>query len=445
MDHLKKKIQDKTANITVLGLGYVGLPLAAIIAKQGFHVSGVDIKEESIKKINKGNSPVNEEGLEDLLGDVVADGRLKATTDGVEAVKSADIVFVVVQTPIADDKEPDLNAFKIAWKTVRSGLSKGKLLITESTIPPGTMKKVVLPILEETGLKAGEDFYLAYSPERAIPTRTLIEIRTNSRIVGGYNVASSELAFTMYSAITSGEIKKTDIETAEMVKVIENAYRDVNIAFANEIALLCEKKGIDAMEAITLANNHPRVDILSPGPGVGGHCIPKDPYFLIHSARESAMEIELISKAREINESMPYHILDIIKDSLSRTNKDTQKAKISILGVAYKGNTDDSRNSPSEPIVKTLMKEKIDVISHDPFVSKDFGGKFSNNLEEVVKDSDCIVVMADHDYYRNIDPIQLKSMVKRPCTIIDGRRILDQNAFSDEDIHYRALGKGKSI
>jgi UDP-N-acetyl-D-mannosaminuronic acid dehydrogenase len=441
MMDLENSVKEKTAVIGVIGLGYVGLPLACLLAKKGFKVLGADIKKEVVDKINQSESPFNEPGLEDLLSEAVLKKRFHATTDGGRVVKDADIIILVVQTPIGEDKKPDLFAFKAAWETISDNLSKGKLLISESTIPPGTMKGLVLPILEKSCLKAGEDYYLAYSPERAIPTKTLQEMQRNGRVVGGITPESADLAALIYSQITVGDISKETIETAEIVKVIENAYRDVKIAFANEIALLCEKKGIDANRAIELANKHPRVDIHTPGPGVGGHCIPKDPYFLIHSAEEAGIELKLISSARKINEAMPSHVLKLIKRSLKTVNKDPKTAKISILGIAYKGNTDDSRNSPAEPIVRGLMAENFNVISHDPYVSQDFGGKFSNNIEEVVTKSDCVVFVADHDYYRTLDIDNFKGTLNRPCVVIDSRRLFQPQTIEEEGIKYVGLGK----
>jgi UDP-N-acetyl-D-mannosaminuronic acid dehydrogenase len=438
---LENRIQEKTAVIGVIGLGYVGLPLASLFAQKGYTVLGADIKPEVVEKINNGESPINEPGLEEILKDAVTKERLQATTDGGKVIRQADIIFLVVQTPIGDDKNPDLSKFKAAWETISENISKGKLLISESTVPPGKMKEIIVPILERSGLKAGQDFLLAYSPERAIPTRTLQEMQENGRVVGGLTDESADLASMAYSQIISGEISEVDIETAEMVKVVENAYRDVNIAFANEIALLCEKRGIDVSRTIDLANKHPRVDILRPGPGVGGHCIPKDPYFLLHSAKESDVELKLISTARRINESMPSHVLKLIKKSLRDVNKDPNKAKVSILGIAYKGNTDDSRNSPAEPIVRGLMAERINVISHDPYVSQDFGGDFSNNIEKVVTDSDCVVFVADHDFYKEMDIQKFKGSLNRPCVVVDSRRIFDAQTFEGEGIKYVGLGR----
>lgn len=441
MKKLRKLIKEKTAVIGVIGLGYVGLPLACLFARKGYTVTGADVKHEFVEKINKGETPINEYGLEKILHKAVSEKRLTATTDGSRVVKKADIIFVVVQTPVDEYKEPDLSALKSAWETVSENLSSGKLLISESTIPPGTMKDVVLPILEKRGLLAGKDFYLAYSPERAIPTMTLREMQENGRVVGGIDKESSDLATLIYSQITRGEISTIDIETAEIVKVIENAYRDVNIAFANEIALLCEKRGIDSRRAIELANKHPRVNILSPGPGVGGHCIPKDPYFLLHSARAVGLNLKLISTAREINESMPEHVLKLIDKSLREVNKDLKTSKVSILGIAYKGDTDDSRNSPAEPIVKGLVAANCNVISHDPYVSQDFGAGFSNDLREVVTGSDCVVFLADHKFYKSLDLRRFKEMLNKPCVVIDSRRLFEPKAVEEEGVKYVGLGR----
>jgi UDP-N-acetyl-D-mannosaminuronic acid dehydrogenase len=445
MRTLKNLITEKKSIIGLIGLGYVGLPLASLFAKAGFKVLGADIKEELVEKVNQGESPINEPGIDDILTEVTQKGMLQATNDVGLVIRESDIIFVVVQTPVDESKKPNLHTFKAAWETISENLSKGKLLISESTVPPGTMKEVVLPILEKSGLKGGADFYLAYSPERAIPTKTLEEIKKNGRVVGGVTKESTELAALTYQQIIKGEVSKTDIETAEMIKVIENAYRDVNIAFANEIALLCEKRGIDANQAIELANNHPRVDILSPGPGVGGHCIPKDPYFLLHAAQKSGIELKLVSSARKINEAMPKHILKLIKKSLKDTDKDLKTAKVSILGIAYKGNTDDSRNSPAEPIVRALMADKCNVISHDPFVTQDFGGAFSNNIDEVLIDSDCVVFVADHDYYKSMDLRAFKAKVNHPCVVVDSRRLFDPEEVNIEGLKYLGLGRATEI
>lgn len=440
-ENLKRKIEEKTAVIGIIGMGYVGLPMASLFATKGFTVIGADINEKIVKKINSGKSPINETGLEEIIKTVVKTGKLNATINVDGAVKKSDIIIIVVQTPINREKRPDLTAFKSACNTVAKNLSKNKLVVVESTIPPGTMEKIVVnSIYEKTKMKAGEDYFLSYSPERAIPTHTLEEIQTNSRVVGGFNKESSDLASTLYSTITTGELRTTDLGTAEMVKIIENTYRDVNIALSNEIAMLCEKLDIDAIEAINIANKHPRVNLHLPGPGVGGHCIPKDPYFLISKAEELGVNLNIISSAREINENMPNHLLDLIERSLKKIDKDIKSSKVSILGIAYKGNTDDTRGTPSEKVIKTLMQRDVDLISHDPFVSHDFGGKFSNNLTEVIEDSDCLVILTDHDVYKEMDLKALTGLMNKPSVVIDGRRILDPADVEKAGVLYTGIG-----
>jgi len=440
MENLKKLIDKKEARICVVGLGYVGLPLACVLAKNGFRVIGADIRKEIVEKVNAGKSPISENGIEEVLSEAVKTKRLYATTNPTEAVKESEAVFIVVQTPIDENKKPELSAFKSACRAVAKGLKKGMLVISESTVPPGTMKNIAVPILEESGLKAGKDFYLAYSPERAIPTKTLEEIQKNSRIIGGINKESAELAALIYAKITSGEIVTDELAVVEMVKLIENTYRDVNIALANEIALFCEKHGIDTLRAIELANKHPRVHLHYPGAGVGGHCIPKDPYFLLDRAKKSGIELKLISTAREINENMPEHMLRKIEKALSSINKSVKDSKIAVLGIAYKGDTCDVRGTPSKKVIEALMAAKANVFSHDPFVTQDFGGKFSNDLKEVISSADCIVIMTDHSEYKKLELKKISSLLNKPCVIVDGRRVLNPKNALEEGFGYFGIG-----
>ncbi|MEE8168848.1 MAG: nucleotide sugar dehydrogenase [Candidatus Hydrothermarchaeales archaeon] len=437
-EDLRKKILDKSCRIGVFGLGYVGLPMAALFAETGFSVLGVDINPDVVEAVNTGRSPVAEQGLQKLIAKVVAEEHLSATTDTAEVLARSDVIFVIVQTPIDEDKKPDLGALRKACATIAK-CPAGKLIVIESTLPPGATKDVIVPALESGGYNVGEDFYLAYSPERAMPTRLLQEIQENPRIIGGINQESSQLAELLYGDITSGELVTSDIATVEMVKIIENTYRDVNIALANEIALLCEKLGVDAVEAIEIANKHPRVHLLSPGPGVGGHCIPKDPYFALDSARKHGLELKVISSARRVNEDMPKHMLRMIEKALGSAGKKLENSKIAILGVTYKGNTNDIRGSPSKDIIKALLPLS-EVFSHDPLASQDFGGKFSNNMDDAVKDADCVVVVADHAEYMNLDLDKLSKLVKKPGVIVDGRRILDPGYAREKGFTYFGVG-----
>lgn len=434
------KIEDKSCRVGILGMGYVGLPMAVIFAKKGFNVKGGDINPEIIGTINRGKSPINENGIEPLVKEAVSSGMLCVTSDTSAVVRESDVILVVVQTPIDDEKKPDLTAIKSAIFTISKNLREGKLIIIESTLPPGATEEELLPILEESGLEAGRDFYLAYSPERAIPTKTIEEIQENSRIVGGINEESAALAKTLYSHVTSGELITTDIKTAELVKVIENTYRDVNIALSNEIAMLCEKLGVDAIRAIDLANKHPRVNLLRPGTGVGGHCIPKDPHFLIGKARELGVELKVITSARRVNESMPKHLLGIIEKALKSAGKRIEDSKVAVLGIAYKGDTDDIRETPSKEVIETLAKMNCDVFSHDPFVSSDFGKRFSNNIEDAARDADCLVIVTDHEEYKSLDLAKLSKILKKPGVIVDGRRIIDPESAAESDFRYFGVG-----
>ena len=433
-------ISDKSCRIGILGMGYVGLPMAAIFAKKGFRVLGGDINAGTVETINRGESPISEKGLDVLVKDAVSKGMLRATCDTDAVVRESDAVLVVVQTPIDADKRPDLRAIKCAIHTISKNLTKGKLIIIESTLPPGATQETIVPILEQSGLKAGEDFYLAYSPERAIPTRTVEEIQKNSRIIGGITEESALFARALYSHITSGELVTGDIKTVELVKVIENTYRDVNIALSNEIAILCEKLGVDAARAIEMANKHPRVNLLQPGTGVGGHCIPKDPYFLINKAEELGVDLRVISSARKVNEDMPKHLLNIIEKALKSADKSIDDSKVAVLGIAYKGNTGDIRGTPSKEIIETLGEMHCDVFSHDPFVSHDFCGKFSNRVEDAVRDADCLVIVTDHDEYKHLDLEALQKILKKPGIIVDGRRVVDPQKAEGLDFHYFGVG-----
>lgn len=435
-----RRIESRECRVGVVGLGYVGLPLAVLFAKRGYSVLGGDVKEEVVRSINFGKCPINERGVAEILAGAVSKKLISATTSVGGVVRDSDAIFIVVQTPIDENRNPDLTALESVCRTIGQNLRGGELVVVESTVPPGAAMGTIVPLLESSGLIAGRDFYLAYSPERAMPTRTLEEIQTNSRIVGGINKESAELAKELYRKITTGEIILEDIPTVEVVKIIENTYRDVNIALANEIAVLCERLGVDAVRAIKIANKHPRVNIHMPGSGVGGHCIPKDPHFLISRARELGIELKLISSAREVNDNMPKHVLELVENALKSVNKSVKDSKVAVLGITYKGDTDDIRGTPSKEIITSLIKANCDVFSHDPYVSSDFGGKFSNDIVEAVKDSDCVVIVTDHSTYKKINPADLAKHMKRPGVIVDGRRVLNPGDVKDKGISYFGVG-----
>jgi UDP-N-acetyl-D-mannosaminuronic acid dehydrogenase len=430
----------KDEKIAVFGLGHMGLPTAALLAFNGFTVNGVARDSKKIDLINKGISPIEEPGLDGLLKQAIKKGNFQATNDGLKACQEATVFIVLVPTPADDNKNSDLTAVRSVCETISQGIKKDDLVIIESTVPPGTCQKLIIPILEKSGLKAGEDFKLAFSPERAIPKFTIHEITHNARVIGGIDTESTIRATDIYSKITEGEIvQMNDLISAEMVKLVENTYRDLNIALANEIAVICETLGIDAIDIIRAANYHPRVNIHTPGPGVGGHCLPIDPYFIVEKARINNLKASLILMAREVNESMPAHVIELVDAALNDVHKSIKGSKIGILGFAYKGDVADVRESPAIPVINKLLKKGAKVVVHDPFVPKEVitaHGYQHASLNEVLE-SDCVVLITDHQYYKTIKPEMIKNKVF-VCT----HPIFDPEDFEKYNFSFKGIGRG---
>lgn len=434
--HLNKAIRNKTARIVVIGLGYVGLPVACMFARAGFQVVGIRRDPEKIAQINQGICPIEgkEPGLPELLAEVIREGRLKATTDYAECRK-AQIALIAVETPVDQTtKKPDYEALRATLQGLGQNLQPGTLVIIESTIAPGTMEKVVKPILEEaSGLKVNEDFYLANCPERVMPGKLLANIENCSRVIGGMSPETAQAAVELYRHIVKADLDPTDCLTAELVKTVENTYRDVQIAFANEVALLCESVGADVWEVRQLVNKSPQRDMHLPGPGVGGHCIPKDPWLLVHGAGDG-FEARLIPTARAINDGMPLHMVELVGKALHEAGKEMQGARIAVLGYAYKENTDDTRDSPTIPLIKRLEELGAEVVIHDPYVKG-----YNGNLEEVVAGSDCVVFMAAHDQYRELDLQDLKTQLRLPV-LVDGRNVFGMRKAQETGFIYKGVG-----
>ena len=337
----------------------------------------------------------------------VESGKLTATANGITASANSEIKIIIVPTPADKYKKSDLSSVKSACKTISKALNKGDLVILESTVPQGTCENIVIPILEESGLKAGTDFGIAYTPERAIPNNTIYEMTHNARVIGGINQESTLRAVNLYEKITEGKIITVkNLVTAETVKLIENTYRDTNIALANEIAMICGELGVDAIEAIDAANHHPRVNIHTPGPGVGGHCLAIDPYFIVETAEENGVEAPLIKNARAINEKMPNYVTKLIIDTLKDTGKSIENSKIGILGIAYKGNVADARETPAQPLIKALKEKNANVFAHDPYTSPEMIeliGTVPVSIDKALK-CDAVVLITDHEEYKSITP-----------------------------------------
>lgn len=412
--------------ICVLGLGYIGLPTALLFAAHGAEVVGVDVKQSVVDCLNHGSLPFKEPGIEDLY--IQAKERFVAETKP----EAADVFLVAVPTPLDPaTKVSDLSYVKRAADMIAPHLSGGNLVILESTVPPGTSERVVIPRLEKSGIAIG-DFLYAHCPERAIPGRTLKEMVCNSRIIGGYDRDSTDRAISIYQTFVRGQIYQTDTRTAEFVKLMENTCRDVNIALANEFAQLAEECAVNVWEAITLANKHPRVSILSPGPGVGGHCIAIDPWFLT----ENSTRCRMVSTAREVNDSMPNYVLHVARNLLSGIRNPT----VSIFGVAYKGNIGDTRESPAFKFIQLAENEGYAVRCHDPYVSE-FPYPLMD-MADATTGSDCIIVLTDHDCFRTIAPAGLRTRTK---LVIDARNILDHENWAGHGFAVHVLGDGSSV
>jgi UDP-N-acetyl-D-mannosaminuronic acid dehydrogenase len=412
--------------ICVIGLGYIGLPTALLLSKS-HDVFGCDVDKERIDKINNKIPPFTESGLEEML----KESNIKAFTHPVES----DVFIICVPTPFDKEvKMADLRHVKSAIEAIVPYLRRGNLIIIESTVTPGTCEKIVSSILEKSRLKVKKDIYLSHCPERAIPGKTFYEIVHNDRIVGGIDKKSADLTEKLYTCFVKGNIYKTNIRTAEFVKLMENTFRDVNIALANEFAILTEEMGINVWEAIKLANKHPRVNILTPGPGVGGHCIAVDPWFLT----ESTINAKIISTAREINDGMSMYVLSKAKEIFEEQN--IKNPTVTIFGVAYKGNVDDTRETPALKLIKLCEREGWNVKVYDPLV-KVFEYPLLP-LEEAVRDTDLIIIEADHSEFKNINSKVIFTLV-RNRNIIDTRNIMNWKEFLDEKFKIKVLGIGK--
>jgi UDP-N-acetyl-D-glucosamine dehydrogenase len=404
---LEEKISNKSASIGIVGLGYVGLPLAVAFSETGFKVLGVDIQQKRVELVNRGQSYIADVTSEQLQA-VVASNLLQATTEQAK-LKETEAICICVPTPLTKTKDPDLSHVIHESNEISRYLQPGQLIILESTTYPGATRQVVLPILESSRRKAGVDFYLAYSPERVDPGNRTHNIRNTPKIVGGINPESTRLAQLLYSQITPTVVTVSSPEVAEMTKIFENVFRSVNIALVNELAHLCSNMNVSVWEVIDAASTKPFGYMpFYPGPGVGGHCIPLDPYYLANKAREFDFHTRFIELAAEVNEHMPYYVTYRILEALNYRGKSLNGAKIFVLGVAYKKDVEDTRESPSLKIIQLLHTKGADVSYNDPYIPSI---KLSQgNLASVkftrknLASADCVVIATDHSCY-NMDEV----------------------------------------
>lgn len=436
LSRLRRRIERKEAIIGVIGLGYVGLPVAATFAEAGFWVIGVDINKDRVRQIRSGQNPIGgrEPGLANLLAAAIKTGRLTVSNDHRE-LGAADVVLIDVETPVDADHEPRYAALQTACRDLGSVMKAGSLIIVESTVAPGTTDGLVRPLLEaHAGLRAGTDFFLGACPERVMPGKLLQNLRTMSRVCGGASPEVARIMVKLYGHIVEADLNPADPVTAEVVKTAENAYRDVQIAFANEVALICEAVGADVWQVRELVNKVPMRQMHLPGAGVGGHCIPKDPWLLASAASE-AKPARLIPQARLVNDGMPHHMADLVLDALHEQGLAPSEASVAVLGYAYLENSDDDRNSPSKALIARLEALGVAVWVHDPWIAE-----YQGNLEAKIKGRDALIVMVAHDEYRQLDLHEIRSLLRTPI-VVDGRRVFDRNDVEAGGFFYRGVGQ----
>lgn len=407
---------EKSPTVAVVGLGYIGLPTATILADHGVRTVGMDVSEQTVGAVNRGEVPFVEPGLREVLERAVSAGTLSAEL----SVPEADAYIVAVPTPFTDAHSADLSYIEAAARNIAPKLSGGELIILESTSPPGATEYMQSVLLRESSGLSSEDLLVAHCPERVLPGKIMDEMITNDRIIGGITPQASEAARDLYRSFCTGEILLTDAKTAEMAKLTENSFRDVNIAFANELSVICHKLGIDVWELIELANHHPRVDILQPGPGVGGHCIAVDPWFIVDAAPEQA---NLIRTARQTNDAKPEWVLGRIEQALEQLEPD---AKVAIFGLAFKANIDDLRESPSLAIAErlALRASGAQILAVEPNIEKlPYPLASHANVRQVstvsaLEAADIVVLLVDHDEFRKLPADKLGDKI-----VIDTRGI----------------------
>lgn len=401
--------------VCVLGVGYIGLPTAGILANNGFNVVGVDVNKEYLNKLINREFITNEKDLVELINKNLDSNNLHFSN---EAVK-ADVFIICTPTPLKDDKSADLSHLLSALNSILDLVEKDNLIIIESTIPPGTTNNIVKPLLEGQGLKVGDDIFLAYCPERVMPNNIVYELISNSRVIGGSTKKCQDKAKSFYQSFVKGEIITENVDIVELIKLIENSYRDINIAFANELALLCSKLNLDVYKVIELANKHPRVNILKPGIGVGGHCLPVDSYFI---STDYSDYTKIITLSRKINDNMPKIITEKVIEILNCYDNPV----VALWGLAYKGNSNDIRNSPSTEIFNYLRNENIEVRIFDPVV-------YNHDLNfgiETLKDANLLMILVNHNEFVEFNYNKYISLMKTKI-IFDGVNLIDKSTLDD--------------
>jgi len=446
-------------HVVIVGMGYVGIPVAALFAdKPGIKVTGIQRRSKrsgwKIDLINKGKSPIggDEPGLDQLIFKTVKNGDL-FVTDDITTYEKADAIIITVQTPVDEKHQPKYVSLRQVLTDIGQQIQPGTLICLESTVAPGTTDNVVKPILEqESGLKAGTDFNLVFSYERVMVGRLLHNLTNYSRIVGGFTPECAQRGIELYENIVSAPLYATDTLTAEISKVVENTYRDVNIAFANEVALICESLGVDVHDVRRFVNSlpsdtsnpdaNPYRNMHTPGAGVGGHCLPKDPWLLkygLDTYGKIKFTPEIIVKSRLLNDSMPGHMKMLLIDALAERNLALSESNVTMLGFAFLENSDDSRNTPALPLFNLLRGECKQISIHDPHISEYEDLPITADLVEALRDSDCVILVTKHKEYRELSLDQLHKYMRTPV-IIDGRNVFNRHEALTHGFTFRGVG-----
>jgi UDP-N-acetyl-D-glucosamine dehydrogenase len=418
-EDLSEKIRSKTARIGIIGLGYVGLPLAVEYAAQGFHVAGIDVNDTKVDRINAGVSYIGDVHS-DVMAPLVKAGRLTATTD-FSVIAQLDTINVCVPTPLRKTKDPDMSYIVNASEEIAKYLHAGMLIILESTTYPGTTDELVRPILERGGLKAGEDFFLCFSPERVDPGNTQYQTKNIPKVVGGFTAACTEIGRIFYSQALDHVVPVGSTQVAEMVKLLENTFRMINIGLANEMAIMCDGMGIDVWEVIDAAATKPFGFMpFYPGPGLGGHCIPIDPFYLSWKTKQAGIEARFIELAGYINGNMPHFVVEKVQAALNEVSKPIKGSRIHVLGVAYKRDIDDVRESPALDIIHLLLRRGATISYSDPYVPEITidGGKLLAGGDAELEEADCVLIVADHRAF------DYQSLPAKAKLIVDTRNAL---------------------
>ena len=461
-------VASNSKKIAVIGMGYVGIPAAALLADAGYDVIGIQRRSKrsgwKIDWLNEGRCPIGgkEPELPELLEKVVSKNKFRVTED-ISTVKDVDFILIDVQTPTDENHIPRYESLKEVCHQIGKYLTPGKIVVIESTVAPGTTEYLVKPILEEESrLKASlpQGFGLCFSYERVMVGRLIHNIREYPKIVGGIDDESTRLAMEMYRSIVKGGVYGTDPMTAEVSKTVENAYRDVQIAFANEVALLCEALGTDVYDVRKFVNGlpndpsspgaNPVRNMHLPGSGVGGHCLPKDTWLLMHgyekyATLKSKYPSSVLADARYLNDWMPMHMVDLLESALIEAKKDVSNSSICVLGYSFLENSDDARNTPTVTFLKELDKRGAKYKIHDPYIKDtEEGYEIEPDLDRAVKDCDALVIMTKHDVYKSLTPAKLQDLL-RTKIIVDGRNLFDPIKFTSFGFIFRGVGKGKKL